>query len=77
MIMKIISGILLLLTAVLSFKHGWDGLTKTVKPGAPDLRHTDGANFLYYDGHVKWSKSSLDSNGNPCKWYLAKPDACK
>ena len=38
-----------------------------------DYRHTNGSNFLYYDGHVKWARTSLDSNGNPCNWYLAKP----
>ncbi len=38
-----------------------------------DLRHTNGANFLFYDGHVKWQRSSLDSNGNPCGWYVVKP----
>ncbi|BDI28258.1 hypothetical protein CCAX7_003090 [Capsulimonas corticalis] len=52
----------------------WDGHPN---PGAPALRHTDSANFLYYDGHVKSSKSSLDRNGNPCNWFLTKPDVCK
>ena len=35
--MKIVSGILILITAFLSFKHGWDGLTVTVKPGDADM----------------------------------------
>jgi hypothetical protein len=35
--MKIISGVLILITAFLSFKHGWEGLTMNVKPGAPDV----------------------------------------
>jgi len=35
--MKIVSGILILITAFLSFKHGWDGLTMNIKPGAPDM----------------------------------------
>jgi hypothetical protein len=30
--MKIISAILLLITAFLSFKHGWGGITNTMKP---------------------------------------------
>jgi len=35
--MKIISGILILITAFLSFKHGWDGLMVNVKPGDADM----------------------------------------
>jgi hypothetical protein len=35
--MKIISGILILVSAFLSFKHGWEGLTMTVKPEQNDL----------------------------------------
>ncbi len=38
-------------------------------------RHTNGSNFAYYDGHVKWARTSLDANGNPCNWYLTKPPA--
>jgi len=38
-------------------------------------RHTNGLNFLYHDGHVKWKYNSLDGNGNPCDWYLTKPQA--
>ena len=30
--MKIISGVLILITAFLSFKHGWTGLSGNVKP---------------------------------------------
>jgi hypothetical protein len=30
--MKIISGILILITLFLSFKHGWAGVTNTMKP---------------------------------------------
>lgn len=36
-ILKIISGILILTTAFLSFKHGWEGLTVDVKPDEPNL----------------------------------------
>jgi len=32
--MKIISGILILITAFLSFKHGWAGVTNTMNPSA-------------------------------------------
>jgi hypothetical protein len=35
MYMKIISGILILITAFLSFKHGWSGLT--MKPDAANM----------------------------------------
>ena len=34
-IMKIMSGVLILITAFLSFKHGWDGLT--MKPEAVNM----------------------------------------
>jgi prepilin-type N-terminal cleavage/methylation domain-containing protein/prepilin-type processing-associated H-X9-DG protein len=52
---------------------GWDGNATT--PANVDKRHTGGSNFLYYDGHVKWQRNSLDSNGYPCNWYLVKPPA--
>jgi hypothetical protein len=35
--MKIISSILILVTAFLSFKHGWDALTTQVKPGETNM----------------------------------------
>jgi cation transport ATPase len=35
--MKIISGILILITAFLSFKHGWEGLTMNAKPGETNM----------------------------------------
>ena len=38
-------------------------------------RHNGGSNFAYYDGHVKYKKNSLDTNGNPCDWFLTKPQA--
>ncbi len=50
----------------------WGGNTAK-RASAVDLRHTDGCNFLYYDGHVKWQRTSLDGNSNPCGWYLIKP----
>ena len=42
--MKIISGILILITAFLSFKHGWEGLTVEVKPGSNDMMTSLGIN---------------------------------
>ncbi len=53
----------------------WDGVTGTAMQLTVSKRHTNGSNFLYYDGHVKWKRSSLDGNGNPCDWYLTKPPA--
>lgn len=35
--MKIISGILILVTTFLSFKHGWEGLTMNAKPGETNM----------------------------------------
>ena len=40
--MKIISGLLILVTVFLSIKHGWEGLTASQKAGAPDLVATLG-----------------------------------
>ena len=53
----------------------WNGNTGAVKPLNVSKRHTDGSNIAYFDGHVKWKRSTLDSNGNPCDWYLTKPPA--
>ena len=49
----------------------WGG--NPAKPIQVDPRHTNGSNFLFYDGHVKWKRNSLDTNGNPCDWFLTKP----
>jgi len=35
--MKVVSGILILITAFLGFKHGWNGLMVKVKPGDADM----------------------------------------
>ncbi len=35
--MKIVSGILILITAFLSFKHGYEGLTMKVKPAQAEM----------------------------------------
>jgi len=53
----------------------WDGNTGPVKPLNVSIRHTDGLNIAYYDGHVKWARNTFDANGTPCNWYLAKPKA--
>ena len=37
MTLKIISGLLLLVSVVLSIKHGWAGLTQTLKPAEAEL----------------------------------------
>jgi prepilin-type processing-associated H-X9-DG protein len=49
------------------------------KPASPDNRHTDGANYLWYDGHVKWMKTSKKNttkypSGGPYYWYITKPE---
>ena len=49
----------------------WAG--NPANPNTPDNKHTNGANYLFYDGHVKWLHSSLDSNGLPSRWYIVKP----
>ncbi len=43
-----------------------------------DHRHLDGGNILWYDGHVKWAKSTRMPTatypaGSPYYWYLVKP----
>ena len=40
--------------------------------GSFDKRHNGGANVLWYDGHVKWQRTSL-KDGKPYYWYLKKP----
>ena len=37
-----------------------------------DKRHNGGCNVLWYDGHVKWLRSSL-KDGKPYYWYIKKP----
>ena len=37
---------------------------------APSMRHNDGSNFLFYDGHVKWSKP----DGMPAKNWSIEAD---
>ena len=51
--------------------YTWKG--NSANPNTPDNKHTGGANYLYYDGHVKWARSSADKNGGPSNWYVVKP----
>ena len=53
----------------------WNGNTGTVNPTNVSVRHTNGSNIAYFDGHVKWKHNTLDNNGNPCDWFLKKPKA--
>ncbi len=53
----------------------WAGNTRVVRPLNVSKRHTEGSNILYYDGHVKWKRNTLDTNSFPCDWYLTKPQA--
>ena len=44
----------------------------------PYHRHTDGFNILWYDGHVKFAKTTAKvtpnyPNGSPYYWYIQKP----
>ncbi len=44
-----------------------------------DKRHTEGTNVLWYDGHVKWMRSSMKTTakypgGSPYYWYVVKPE---
>ena len=50
----------------------WNG--NPVSPQTPAKRHgsKDGDNYLFYDGHVKYMRSSLDKNGGPSLWYINK-----
>ena len=54
---------------------GSDGYETSASPVA---RHTGGANYLWYDGHVKRMATSLDRTatypqGGPYYWYVKKP----
>ena len=56
--------------------NSWTGNPLT--SATPVKRHTDGTNILWYDGHVKYAKSTLKvtpnyPNGGPFYWYVTKP----
>ena len=56
----------------------WNGKVAPVQSFSPDHRHTDGFNILWYDGHVKFAKTTskatpLYPNGSPYYWYIQKP----
>lgn len=50
----------------------WNGNPTLGASSAPDRRHSDGSNYLFYDSHVKFMRSSLDSKGGPSLWYIDK-----
>ena len=50
----------------------WNGDPTQGASSGPDRRHSDGSNFLFYDSHVKFMRSSLDSQGGPSLWYIDK-----
>jgi len=60
---------------------GWGGNANPKVPSGSmnfDHRHTDGSNILWYDGHVKWARTSADvtptyPGGGPYYWMLVKP----
>ena len=49
---------------------GTKASTSTCADTASNARHSDGGNFLYGDGHVKWSKVTLGAGGVPA---VARP----
>ncbi len=50
----------------------WVGnATNPVTPGKLHGSH-DGDNYLFYDGHVKYMKSSRYTDGSPYYWYIDK-----
>ena len=60
----------------------WDGLKVDPNSYAGDIqvarRHNLGLNVIWYDGHVKWVKNTLEKTttypgGSPIAWYLRKP----
>lgn len=50
----------------------WNGDPTSGASSSPDRRHSDGANFLFYDSHVKFMRSTVDSTGGPSLWYIDK-----
>ena len=50
----------------------WNG--NATSPNTPGKRHSsgDGDNYLFYDGHVKYMKSTRYTDGSPYFWYVDK-----
>lgn len=65
------------------YGDAWTGPAVDAWRGPPgrqnfDKRHQEGANVLWYDGHVKFRKTSMRPTpafpgGSPIDWYLKKP----
>ena len=64
------------------YGYNWNGISNpTGAPGVGqdvDTRHTNGLNVAWYDGHVKWMRSTYDitasyPSGSSYYWYLSKP----
>lgn len=63
------------------YTNTWAGNSDATVSGGNkcfDHRHLDGGNILWYDGHVKWARSSrmpttTYPGGSPYYWYLVKP----
>ncbi len=49
----------------------WNG--NVTDPSTPFKRHLEGANILWYDGHVKFARSTRYGNGSSYYWYINKP----
>ena len=51
----------------------WGAPTRPEFNRTPSRRHLEGANILWYDGHVKFARNTRYSDGGPYYWYIAKP----
>lgn len=60
------------------YGNTWSGNSNPGVSSIPEKRHTDGSNYLWYDGHVKWMRNSRKvtaayPGGGPYYWYVRKP----
>ena len=53
------------------YGNTWNG--NVTDPKTPNKRHLEGANILWYDGHVKFARNTRYANGSPYYWYINKP----
>jgi prepilin-type N-terminal cleavage/methylation domain-containing protein/prepilin-type processing-associated H-X9-DG protein len=54
------------------YGNNWVG--NQSNPSTPRYRHLEGVNVLWYDGHVKFLKSTAyPATGSPYYWYITKP----